>query len=227
MGLKYTDLFEECDRFARLPNSFNSQWIHAKKFVDWQNLSNLSDKEVRDRVLKFLNQWSSHIKKTPEVIQGIKKAHLDSLDYLHALEHHNLWDLDYSQTVSVKGDHVPIKDAIYFVFNRFCEIGYHFREVAASKTLHQIHPKLFIMWDNPIMKAYGMKHNPTSYVNDFIPLMKEKLNQVLDSYTFDKNVTRDEAVEHLNSYKKYKTMVKLLDEYNWINYTYFKRSRNK
>ena len=66
-----------------------------------------------------------------------------------------------------------------------------------------------------------------SYVNDFIPMMNEKLNQVLDSYTLDKNVTRDEAVEQLNSYKKYKTIVKLLDEYNWINYAYFKRSRNK
>ncbi len=66
-----------------------------------------------------------------------------------------------------------------------------------------------------------------SYVNDFILMMNEKLNQVLDSYTLDKNVIRDEAVEQLNSYKKDKTMVKLLDEYNWINSTYVKRSRTK
>ena len=77
------------------------------------------------------------------------------------------------------------------------------------------------MWDNNIMKAYGVKGTPRDYVFHFLPLMKEFSNQVIESYSKDLDVTREEAIDTLNKYRPDKTLVKLLDEYNWITYTYF------
>lgn len=57
--------------FESLSNTFNREWLQAKRFVDWQILHELPDRDVRRKVLKFLNQWNSHIKKTPEVVAGI------------------------------------------------------------------------------------------------------------------------------------------------------------
>ena len=224
MSLTYQEVFEACQLFNDLPNTFNREWLHAKKFYDWQNLCDLPEKEIRDRNLKFLNQWSSHIKKTPEVIQGIKQAHKDTREHLHALMPITLWDLNFDDTIQINGETNSVKDSIYYIFMRFTDVGYHLREVASSKILHHIHPNLFIMWDNKIMSAYGVKRNPSQYVNVFMPLMKVKLNQVIDSYMKDFKVDRDEAIKKMNTHVPHKTMVKLLDEYNWINYTYFSRT---
>ena len=225
MTLSYHVILKNSDFFERLPNSFNNEWIHAKKFIDWQNLSELSDKEVKDRVLKFLNQWSSHIPKTNEVVKGIKAAHKELKPYLIELINENLWDSNFNKQIMINNENITIEKAIYVTFKKFRDIGFKLREVASSKLLHQINPNLFIMWDNKIMKAYQIKGSEYSYVYEFLPLMQELLNEVIISYMEENNVNRNEAIFKLNNIKKYKTMVKLLDEYNWINYTYFNRTR--
>lgn len=221
MTLSYLDVFKANDLFRRLPNTFDREWIHAKKFVDWDNLYNLSDEEVMRRVVKFLNRWSSHIPKRIEVVHGIKEAHRDSLPYLDALRNENLWDIDFNKEIIVYNKKYSSGELILNVFKFFRDIGYHLREVAASKLLHHINPNLFIMWDNKIMKKYGVKRSAHSYAYDFLPQMKTLLNEVIDSYMQDNDVDRSTAILELNSHSKHKTMVKLLDEYNWINYTYF------
>ena len=219
--INYKDIFEASGLFVSLPNNFNKEWIHAKKFVDWANLGLLSDKEIMNRVVKFLNQWSSHIKKDINVVKGIKSAHQESKIYIDALLNENLWDLDLSKRIMVQGTPSETSDVIYRVFKRFRDIGYHLREVATSKLLHHIQPNLFIMWDNKIMNAYGVKKTPEDYVYTFMPYMKDKANEVINSYVKDFGVSREEALEKLNAYKTHKTLVKLLDEYNWIQYTSF------
>ena len=73
-----------------------------------------------------------------------------------------------------------------------------------------------MIWDNGIIGHYGLLKNCEGYVYKFLPLMKEKLNQVIQSYMNDFSVDRTEAVAQLNSYRKHKTVLKLLDEYNWL-----------
>jgi hypothetical protein len=72
------------------------------------------------------------------------------------------------------------------------------------------------MWDNGIIEHYKVRKNSYGYVYEFLPLMKEKLNQVIISYMEEFNVSRTEATKQLNNYKKQKTLLKLLDEYNWL-----------
>ncbi len=217
----YKTVFEAVHLFETLSNTLNREWLQARRFVDWQNLHELSDREVMRKVVKFLNQWSSHIKKTPEVVTGIKEAYRVTLPALQLLQPETLWDLNLKKEVYLEDKALQVRDVLYHIFKRFRDIGYHLREVASSKLLHHINPNLFIMWDNKIMKAYGVKGTPRDYVIDFLPLMKDKANQVIESYSEEHDLTRNDAIDILNSYRPDKTLVKLLDEYNWITYTYF------
>lgn len=220
--ITYKDLFDANLIFEKTDRAYDQDWIVAKKFVNWDNLSSLSRKEVMLRVVTFLNRWKSRLKRTWKLVDAIIEAHRDSIPYLIALENECLWDLDFEKKLLV-GDHsMKTSEAIYSVFKRFRDIGYRLRETAASKLLHMINPNLFIMWDTKIAKAYKVSKTPTGYTYEFLPIMEEKLNQVINSYMEDFKRIREEAIYKLNSYRPYKTLVKLLDEFNWVEYTLMK-----
>jgi len=82
-----------------------------------------------------------------------------------------------------------------------------------------INPSLFVMWDNSICKVCGVKRGPVEYVYGFIQLMKRKTNEIIESYIEDKKCNREQAVAALNQFRPLKTLVKVLDEYNYMKYT--------
>jgi len=49
--------------------------------------------------------------------------------------------------------------------------------------------------------------------------MKKKANEVIESYVKDKKCSREKAVKALNAFRPLETLAKLLDEYNYMNYT--------
>ncbi len=80
-------------------------------------------------------------------------------------------------------------------------------DAAASKTLHQLMPELFVMWDKnikPFAAGYG----------DFT-LEMHRLGRRLAE---EAPVERDDVEQHLQAHlgkPVRKTMAKYLDEYNW------------
>jgi len=189
--ITYKDLFEANLIFENSGRAFDQAWILARKFVDWENLSTLPRKEIMLRVIKFLNRWKSRLKKTWLLVDAIIDAHHDSIPYIHALQSECLWELDLDKELKIKNDSLKTSGAITFVFKRFRDIGYHLRETAASKLLHMINPNLFIMWDKKIAEAYNVSRTPTGYTYEFLPIMKEKANQVINSYIEDSNTSRE------------------------------------
>jgi len=220
--ITYKDLFDANLIFENTDRAYNQDWIVAKRFVDWDNLSSLPRKEIMSRVVKFLNRWKSHLPKSWKLVDAIIEAHRDTTIYFKATVNEDLWDLDLDKTLQVGNDFVKTSDAIYYVFKIFRDIGYHLRETAASKLVHMIGPNLFIMWDRKIAKAYNVSRTATGYTYEFLPIMKEKTNQVINSYMDDFNTNREETIFKLNSYRPHKTLVKLLDEFNWVEYTLMK-----
>ena len=218
--ITYKDIFEANNLFEKSERAYNQDWVSAHRFIDWDNLYLLSDREVMTRVIKFLNRWKSRIKKDYRAVEAIKNAHKNSIIYIKAIENESLWDLNYDKEFHINNDFYKLLEVIFIIFNRFRDIGYHIRETAATKLLHHINSKLFIMWDRKIAEAYKVKRTPYNYVYEFLPIMNEKINQVIDSYIQDLHINRNEAINALNSYRPYKTLIKLLDEYNWINYTF-------
>ena len=48
---------------------------------------------------------------------------------------------------------------------------------------------------------------------EFLPIMKPKANDVIESYMREKRCSRKDAIEAID-----RPLAKLLDEYNWITY---------
>ena len=215
MELNYKILFEANRVYGEKYKRYNVSWKKPQK-TQWNNLYESSDLLVKKQVLKFLNEFGCRIPVTKVVIQGIKKAHLASIPYIDALRNESLCDLNFDLDVVIYDKAFTLGQTIYAVFDFFSNIGHRFSHVAASKLLHQVNPHVFMMWDNGITKHYGVRKNSEDYVYKFLPLMKEKLNQVVHTYMNDFNVNRIEAITKLNNYRDNKTLLKLLDEYNWL-----------
>lgn len=73
-----------------------------------------------------------------------------------------------------------------------------------------------MMWDNAIIANNGIKKNSLSYVYEYLPKMKTTLNHIIESCMEDYALDRDEVILRLNNIQQGKTMLKILDEYNWI-----------
>ena len=216
MKLNYNKLYESNKIYGIKYGKYNRAWMEAQK-IQWNLLYDLPDSAIRNDVLNFLNKFGCRIHINSEVIQGIKIAHRDTIPYIDALKNENLWNLKMDKEIIIYNKNFIHDNVIYTIFDAFSNIGHRFSHVAASKLLHQINPFIFMMWDNGIIKHYEIKKNSNDYVYKFLPLMKEKLNQFIKSYMEELNINRDKAIIQLNKYKKHKTILKLLDEYNWLH----------
>jgi len=226
--ITYQELFDAAEIFEEDPEARSYDWIMARKFVDWKNLHNLPTIEIIGRVIKFLNNWGCYLhteeKNYPKMAERIKEAYRKSIPFLKALENETLEDLDFEKKIDIDGKEYTNEEILRKVFANFCQVGYKFKGVAASKVLSLINPHLFVMWDTTICDAYGVKAPSDPNVRDkqyipvFMPLMKQKANSVIDSYMKDKKCAREEAVKAINNFREWRPLAKLLDEYNWKKY---------
>jgi len=215
----YQELIEACEEFEGDEEAYNEAWVLARKFVDWKNLDKLPLQEIENRVILFLNQWACRLPKDRRLARRLQDVYRQSVPFLETLNGEAIQDFDFDQKKKVEGNEHRNSEIMLKVFQNFYLTGHKFRDVAASKVLHMINPHLFVMWDTSICKAYGVKKSPSGYVYEFIPLMKKKANEVIDSYMEDKKCSREKAVKALNEFRPLKTLAKLLDEYNYIKYT--------
>jgi len=80
--------------------------------------------------------------------------------------------------------------------------------VAVVKALHLLAPNFFPLWDYQIARAYGCNYhnNPAERYIQFMKVMKEFYEQIRNYNISPK-------------YSKDKTLLKLIDEYNYSKYT--------
>jgi hypothetical protein len=226
--ITYQELFDASEIFGENPEARSEYWIKARRFVDWKNLHNLPTVEIIERVIKLLNNWGCYLyteeKNYPKMAERIKEAYRKSIPFLKALENETLEDLDFEKKTDIDGKEYANEEILQKVFADFCQVGYKFKGVAASKVLSLINPHLFVMWDITICVKYGIRSpsdpnvRDKQYVPDFISVMKKKANDVIDSYMKDKKCTREEAVKAINNFREWRPLAKLLDEYNWKKY---------
>lgn len=219
--IAYQELFRAAKIFEEDPDARSSDWISARRFVDWKNLDRLPTEEVKRRVIGFLNRWHCRLPVSDKLAERIKETYRQMIPFLRALENETLENFEYEKKKEVDGKEYFNREILTKVFESFCKMRPNLGGVAASKLLSLISPYLFVMWDISICKAYGIR-NPSEpnmrdkqYVLEFIPLMKEKANSVIDSYMKAKKCSRKEAVEAINYFRDWRPLAKLLDEYNW------------
>jgi hypothetical protein len=83
----------------------------------------------------------------------------------------------------------------------------------ASKALHIINPRFFIMWDEAIRDRYGCRENEEGYFNFLLRCQKE-IEEIISTYERDYQEIAERIYEGPP-----KSIVKLLDEYNIAKYT--------
>lgn len=118
-------------------------------------------------------------------------------------------------------------------FERICELrmGSSKEAIAtvASKVLHLLNPKLFVMWDTKIIDRYEFEADPEGYLR-FLVEMK-KLATQLNSHSMEISETTEKIRKKSDEiygteFCMKKSMAKLLDEYNWID-THWRKAGTK
>lgn len=90
----------------------------------------------------------------------------------------------------------------------------------ASKMLHIINPKLFVMWDGAIRSGYICKLEKkdwiwyTEFLQEMQRLAKQAVCEVMEQ---DESHSRETAIASLTGCKR--TLAKAMDEYNFLKYT--------
>ena len=207
-----TELFRE-DEVA-----YDFAWVEAKK-IDWQNLYDLPVEEVKEKVIRFLNRWKCRLPCSDELAERIKKTHRQLVPLLGALEGETLEDMDFEKMRSLGDEKLKNSDIIRRIFDKTSDMGtYGYRPVPASKLLHMINPKLFVMWDNNIGREYVPKLDGDHYAYEFLPRMQQEANEAIETFMKDMGLDRIAAIKEIeNRYGR--TLAKLVDEYNYIKHT--------
>ena len=114
-----------------------------------------------------------------------------------------------------KADLDKLENSIKFVYRKFKDkLGY----TGASKALHVLFPKLFVMWDSKIRKGYNYSKGDENEYFEFLKEMQNQILLVLEEYAKSEGISidkaRDDLIKRCDGY--YPT--KIIDEYNWLKF---------
>lgn len=172
-------------------------------------------KPISERVRIIVNKWGkcgAHIvdAKLRTALKNFQKKRKLVLQWNMArFTQSSLWDNHHE---------------IVGLFDSFVESlkrrGYSY--TGASKALHILNPAFFVMWDDAIRYEYGCSEINEGYFNFLLRSQKE-IKEVFETYIKDYGNAHDPSKEiPQRIYSEYnghsKTIVKLLDEYNWAKY---------
>ncbi len=192
---------------------YNNALKNAKKLLDDMNNGNLDEKFIENEIIKgFLNKWRCRLEKAKSgEISGEIKDFLEKdeiKNYLNKLKKYSLEDL--AEIPEVKEIYPKIKAVI--------------GPTCASKFLHILLPKLFVMWDGKIRKEYKenynkeIKDNGKGYYKYLVKM--NEIREILESEC-SKIGIQPNVEKYLNDKFGFDyTIAKYLDEYNWVKYNF-------
>lgn len=188
----------------------------------WDDLKNLNENDVKNVILKFLNNWKCRISynRAPKILEVLKET--DKL--FVCLKNENLLDTDFEKFVIVDEQKLKIKEIIKKIYESLSPVtsppvgkeGH----TANSKIMHMVNPELFVMWDKKIRENYGCYGSSEGYVN-FLQKMQEMIKELIKNYSQTHNLKEEEAKEEIRKkcHDLKKTLAKLIDQYNYLKFT--------
>jgi len=153
-----------------------------------------------ERAKIIINKWGKcrrHIddEKLDESLKNFDKKYKSSLDW-------KLCELSLWQH----------RNRILEIFKNFVDVV---KYTGTSKLLHILNPEFFMIWDQAVRHGYGCSYNEEGYFN-FLFRSQKEIQELLKTYKADKGNIKNISKK---AYKgKEKTILKLLDEYNWARY---------
>jgi len=192
----------------------------------------LKTKDPAD-IAKFLKKWRIRTKVSPAKIgKNIKNKRQE----LKALENLDIMSVDLDNTIKIGRQTRSLKDVIVDLFVTFSDISEQTERrdyTAASKILHVLLPKFFIMWDNCIRCAYGCKIKVKKGKIDikdagekyfrFMKRVQKEGMEAVESYCKERRCKRKNIairrIENELYQNGFYSFARLLDIYNFQKYT--------
>jgi len=158
---------------------------------------------------EHMEEFSNAMREFEKPFDLLKRKNLD-------LDNIDLEDKIFQNlNLSVADDIPSYKEVILVIFDRFSEI---LGSTGASKAMHLINGRLFMMWDNAIRKNCRCPPSPEGYIK-FMKSSQDIAKEIVTSYCEEFNCSREEALENICALANGKTLPKLIDEYNYVRFT--------
>jgi len=196
-------LFHELE--PRAP--FYDDYLNSKRTELWESPDALTLAEI-ERLILFLNQWASRYESSSAQQRRLLDAIRKVLPFVQAAQGSTLMGLD------LKG---PLRRDIARAFDTIASCGSRYEATAASKILHTIDPRLFVMWDRSIQLGYAVGDRGEEYAQRFLPRVQNLALRAVEEYLQSRRVSSEAALEALTQCGH--TFAKVLDEYNYAKFT--------
>ena len=167
------------------------------------------------RLIQFVNQWRTHYQATTPQLRDALKAVLPELCMLRD---EAFLDVDLARPCNGPW---TVGDVIERVFETVASCGRRYESTGASKILHMVHPRLFVMWDSAIAAGYATGRSGRDYAHDFLPLVQLVARRAVDEYERSRSALAGDAVSALCACGH--TMARVIDEYNYAEFTLSRR----
>ena len=189
---------------------FYDEYLKKKNNPKWSS-PELPDEEI-DKLFQFIKRWDFHFRGDEgKFKENYSQIHNNILE----LKDESFYTIDLSLQKNVSN--------ITKVFNSMARCNYEGRHEStdASKIIHTINPKLFVMWDRNIRKGVmgGETIQYADYYIIFLQRMKNELRELISSCRENSDYGEEESIKVIEGLCDGKTIAKLIDEYNYMNYT--------
>jgi len=190
-------------------------YVSSRDETAWDSDEGPNDGEIK-KLFTFLNQWRTRCRSDADARASFKKAYLQVLPLLRALQGHSLLESGFDGAVA---EGMSVSEAVRSMFERIASSGSHYESTGTSKILHVLYPPLFVMWDSAIRGGYAVDGRSSDYAERFLPRIQREARQAVDSYIAERKAGPSTAVRELEGVCGGRPFTKLIDEYNYCKFT--------
>jgi len=217
--IEASELFRKDDQDEKTDGYYNAYYdayMKERKPDQWEADTGPSDDEVA-RLFRFLNQWRTRYQDNKGSQGQFRDAYLRVLKQLRLLKGYSLVEARLDSQVA---DGKTLSETIQEVFETLASAGKKHQWTGASKVLHVLQPRMFVMWDTAIRGGYAIKDGSESsdYASWFLRRMQCEAREAVDSFVAETKLERRVAVPELEKLGGGRPITKLLDEYNYCKF---------
>ena len=210
MGVEYYNEHYQhwVSSYRRLRERGDEYWVH---------LEQLSENQIRDEIIGFLNDWLCRVDYQSAV--SLKQNLKTTPSFYATLRDEAIERIEFNESKIVEKQRVSNSDIIKKIMNQFVKVRPKFGPVAASKLMHMAVPRLFVMWDTGIRSRYGIPtyyaaNHPRHYLR-FLKLMQVQIGHAIDSYVNAHGVKNQAAIQQIRKEDGFSTLPRIVDKYNF------------
>lgn len=193
--------------------SFYDTYLDSPQRKLWRTNGEFSETDAR-ALITFVNQWRTRYQSTP---MELASALTQVSSLLRALERLDFFTAELDLPILPRG--ASVADVVQVVFDTLACCGRRFEATGTSKILHTLNPEFFLMWDDRIRTAYGVRDGDGhGYSHVFLGRVQRLVRKAVREVAAVRGVSAEQAVASLCRCAPH-GLAKVVDEYNYAKFT--------